>query len=50
MNHEYEICNVSGCAYFKCNLCGELIALNQPTSYEEGEETYSNLVRMHEHK
>jgi hypothetical protein len=51
MKHEYEISYViPACAYFKCNVCDALIVLDYPETYEASQETYTNLVRQHEHK
>jgi len=51
MKHEYEICYVvPAAAYFKCNVCEDLIALDYPESYEVSQETYVNLVKQHQHK
>jgi hypothetical protein len=49
--HEFIICYVEPqCAYFKCNECEELVALDYPKEYADAEEIYNNLVRLHKHQ
>ena len=51
MKHEYEVCYViPACSYFKCNVCGDLIVLDYPESYEQSQEVYANLVKQHGHE
>lgn len=50
MKHEYEVhYTIPAASYFKCNICGALIALDYPEDYESGQETYVNLVKQHQH-
>lgn len=49
--YEYEICYEDPrCSYFKCNICGELVSLDYPETFEESEEIYASMVRKHKHK
>jgi hypothetical protein len=49
--YEYLISYViPACAYFRCNICNELIALDYPETYEESQETYACLVKKHRHR
>jgi hypothetical protein len=48
--HEYRICYVAMCVYFSCLVCGDIISLDYPDSYDEAEEQYNGLVKQHMHR